>query len=124
VSKERNGRVQEFGYRVPRFPADFQLLLQTGDPEPRVLEARCTDISADGLAVRMSERLSVGTQVTLVLTLPGSSTSLRIAGRVIYQKNDEHGLTFVFSSPQERESVGKHLSSVTLRTLGSRRPPG
>ena len=124
MSKEQKSRVQEFGYRVPRFPADFHLLLQTGDPEPRVLEARCTDISVDGLAVRMPDRLSVGTRVTLVLTLPGSSTSLRVAGRVIYQKNDEHGLTFVFSSPQERESVGKQLSSVTLRTLSSQRPPG
>jgi Tfp pilus assembly protein PilZ len=123
VTKERKNRVQDFGYRVPRFPADFHLLLQTHDPEPRVLDARCTDISAEGLAVQMREHLSVGVRVTLVLTLPGSSTSLRIAGRVAYQKNDEHGLAFVFSSPHERESVKKHLSSVQLRTFTLPRPP-
>jgi hypothetical protein len=122
VTKERKNRVQDFGYRVPRFPADFHLLLQTNEPEPRVLDARCTDISADGIAVQMPEHLSVGVRVTLVLTLPGSSTSLRIGGRVAYQKNDEHGFAFIFSSPQERESVQKHLSSAHLQTLSLPRP--
>ena len=122
VSKERKDRVQDFGYRVPRFPADFHLLLQINEPEPRVLNARCTDISSDGVAVEIPEHLSVGVRVNLVLTLPGSSTSLRIAGRVAYQKNDEHGFAFVFSSPEERESVQKHLSSVHLKTLSLPRP--
>jgi Tfp pilus assembly protein PilZ len=122
VTKERKNRGQDFGYRVPRFPADFDLLLQTSDPEPRVLDARCTDISADGVAVQMPEHLSVGMRVTLVLTLPGTSTSLRVAGRVAYQKNDEHGFAFIFSSPEERESVQKHLSSVHLQTLPLPRP--
>jgi Tfp pilus assembly protein PilZ len=76
----------------------------------------------DGLAVEMRECLSVGTQVTLMLTLPGSSTSLRVTGKVIYQKNDEHGFAFIFSSPHERESVEKQLSSVPLRTLPLPRP--
>ena len=122
MTKERKNRVQDFGYRVPRFPADFQLLLQTNEPEPRVLDARCTDISADGIAVQMPEHLSVGVRVNLVLTLPGSSTSLRIAGRVAYQKKDEHGFAFIFSSPEERESVRKHLSSVQIQTLSLPRP--
>lgn len=123
MSKEPKSRVQEFGYRAPRVAVDFHLLLQISDPEPRALDARCTDISADGLAVEMPECLTVGTRVTVVLTLPGSSTSLRVAGRVIYQKNGEHGFAFVFSSPDERASVEKHLSSVRLRTVPLPRPP-
>jgi len=122
VTKEPKNRVQDFGYRVPRFPADFHLLLQTNEPEPRVLDARCTDISVDGIAVQMPEHLKVGVRVTLVLTLPGSSTSLRIGGRVAYQRNDEHGFAFIFSSPEERESVQKQLSSAHLQTLSLTRP--
>ncbi len=122
MSKERKSRVQEFGYRVPRFPADFRVLLETSEAEPRVLDARCTDISADGLAVQMEECLSVGTQVRLVLRLPGSPTSLRLAGRVTYQKNDEHGFAFIYSSEQERESIEQYLSSLGHRTLPMRRP--
>lgn len=123
MSKEGKGRVQEFGYRAPRFPVDFRLLLETGDTGPRVVDARCTDISADGLAVRMEECLCVGTEVLFMFTLPGSATSLRIAGRVTYQQNGEHGFAFIFASEQERESIQRHLSSLGRRTVPLRRPP-
>ncbi|HYA25159.1 MAG TPA: PilZ domain-containing protein [Terriglobales bacterium] len=117
---KHNNRIQEFGYRVPRFPADFHFLLQINDPEPRVLDAQCTDISCDGLAAKMAEGLSVGTQVTLMLSLPGQPDILRIGGRVSHQHNREHGFAFLFTSQRERESIQKYVSSFRTRTVGLR----
>jgi hypothetical protein len=102
---------------------DFSLRLETSDAEARVLEARCTDISADGLAARMPECLSVGTQVLFQLTLPGGSSSFAVTGRVTYQMNDEHGFAFIFSSDEERAAIQKHLSSLNRRTVPLRRTP-
>jgi hypothetical protein len=123
MTDKRNNRIQEFGYRVPRFPADFHFLLQISDPKPRVLDAQCTDISCDGLAARMAEGLSVGTQVTLMLSLPGQPDPLRIGGRVSHQHGGQHGFAFIFTSQRERECIQKYISSFRTRAIGLRRPP-
>lgn len=123
MSDKNQSRVQEFGYRVPRFPADFHLLLQISDPNPRIVDARCIDISADGLAVKMTETLSVGTRVTLIITLPGNSETLHIAGRVSHQHLGEHGFAFIFSSQRERECVQKYVARFRVGTVGLHRPP-
>jgi hypothetical protein len=122
VSNEHKGKIQEFGYRTPRFPADFHFLLQVNDPKPRLIDARCVDISSDGLAAKLAESLAVGSQVTLMLALPGHSSTLRVAARVSHQHHGEHGFAFIFSSQHERESIQKYLASVRTSTLALRRP--
>ncbi len=122
VTNKDKTRVQQFGYRTPRFPADFRFLLQVNDPKPRLIDARCVDISSDGLAAKMAESLMVGTQVTLMLALPGNTDTLRVAGRVSHQQSGEHGFAFIFSSQLERESIQKYLASVRTSTLALRRP--
>jgi len=117
MTNPRKTRVQEFGYRVPRFPADFHLLLQTTDPVPRLLDARCKDISEDGLAAQVAESLSVGTRVILMLTLPGSSTSLRIDARVSHQRATEHGFAFICPSQNHRDKIQNYLSSIPTHTV-------
>ncbi len=121
MTKPKN--IQEFGYRTPRFPADFHFLMQVEDPNPRLIDARCTDISSDGLAAKMPGSLPVGQQVTLMLALPGESNTLRVVARVSHQHHGEHGFAFVFSSQRERESIQKYLASVRTSTLALRRPP-
>jgi Tfp pilus assembly protein PilZ len=123
VGDKNHSRVQEFGYRAPRFPADFHLLLQISDPKPRIVDAQCTDISSDGLAAKMAESLSIGTKVTLIITLPGNSESLHIAGRVSHQQFGEHGFAFIFSSQRERECVQKYVARFRVGTVGLHRPP-
>ena len=123
MTHEKKTKVQEFGYRVPRFPADFHFVLQISDPKPRLLDARCSDISSDGLAAKMAESLPVGTQVTLMLALLGNSNTLRIAARVSHQQRGEHGFAFIFASQHERESIQKYLASVRTSTLALRRTP-
>ena len=104
--------IHEFGYRTPRFRADFHFLLQTEGPESRVLDARCIDISEEGLAAQIAEHLSVGTRVVLILTLPGHSTTLRIIARVSNRTDEDHGFAFVFASKHEREDVQRYISSL------------
>jgi PilZ domain len=123
VSKERKTTVQEYGYRLPRFPADFSLVLQISDPEPRLLDARCRDISEDGIAARVAESLPIGSRVTLLLTLPGKSASLPIAATVSHQDRGEHGFAFKFSSQNEREQVQKYVLSLRSGTFALRRSP-
>src|SRR5690242_16281195 len=85
MSNQHKGVITKFDYRVPRFPADFRLLVQTTEPQPRLLDARCLDISEDGLAAQIAESLPVGTGVILLLTLPGKTTSLQVAATVSHE---------------------------------------
>src|SRR5581483_9719934 len=123
MSNEQKGVVTKFGYRVPRFPADFRLLVQTTEPESKLLDARCRDISEDGLAAHIAESLSVGTRVVLVLTLPGKTTSLRVAATVSHQDHGEHGFAFNFSSQNQREHVQKYVISLRNGSFALRRSP-
>jgi len=120
VSNQRKTAIQDYGYRLPRFCANFSLLLQISDPKPRLIDARCRDISEDGLAARIAESLEVGTRVTLLLTLPGKAASLPIAATVSHQDRGDHGFTFNFLSQDEREEVYKYV--LTLRNRNSTSP--
>ena len=103
--------IYKFGYRAPRYRADFSLLLQTDDRLPSLLDARCIDLSEDGLAAKTKASLQIGAKVTLILTLPGISTSMRIAARVTNRQVDGYGFAFIFSSPNERSYMHEYLES-------------
>jgi hypothetical protein len=119
--KDKPQRVQEFGYRKPRFRADFHILLQTEAPDVRLLDARCTDISEDGLAARVAEPLRVGSRVAFIFSLPDRSTPVRIAATVNNQQQETYGFTFVFSSPEDRNLIHRYLARLRRQAAGS--PP-
>jgi hypothetical protein len=104
-------KIYDFTYRTPRFPADFRLLLQTDDLPPRLLDARCSNLSEDGLAVEISEPLEIGAKVTLILNLPGEPTAMRIAAKVFNRHPDGYGCAFIFSSESERKYICDYLAS-------------
>jgi PilZ domain len=103
--------IYKFGYRAPRYRADFQLLLQTDERVPTLMDARCTDLSEDGLAAKTKAALQIGARVTLILTLPGVSTSMRIPARVTNRQVDGYGFAFLFSSQNERSYMHEYLES-------------
>lgn len=103
--------VYSFGYRAPRFRADFHLLLQTEDRQPTLLDGRCMDISEDGIGAQFRSSLEVGSKVNLIFTLPGSATSLRVTAQVTNQKGEFYGFAFIFSSQREREYVQRYVES-------------
>ncbi len=104
-------KIYNYAYRTPRFEVDFRLLLQTDDYPPRLLDARCTNLSEDGLAVEIIESLEIGTKVTLVLTLPGSATSMRIPAKVFNRHQSGYGFAFIFPSQSERKYICDYLAS-------------
>ena len=123
MSNQDKGVVTKFGYRLPRFPADFRLLVQTTEPEPKLLEARCRDISEDGLAAQIGDCLPVGTRVFLLLTLPGKATALQIAATVGHQDGGDHGFAFNFESQNQREQVQKYVISLRNGSFALHRSP-
>ncbi len=114
--------VYDFGYRMPRFRTDFHLLLQTGDRLSTLLHGRCTDISEEGLAAEFRTSLEVGSIVTLILTLPGSSTTMKIAARVINCQREFHGFAFVFSSQTERSYIQAYIERLHCVTFPLSKP--
>ncbi len=114
--------IREFGYRKPRFRADFHFLLQTEGQGSQLLSARCTDISEEGLAAFVSAELDVGTAVTFILTLPEGPTSIRLRAIVNYHIEQCHGFKFVFSSDREREFVYRYLADLRSSTIALKQP--
>lgn len=116
--------IHDFGYRAPRYRADFYFLLQTDGPEARLLHARCRDISEDGLAAQIVEKLDVGTRVTLILTLPGNPNSIRIAAQISNRQDEDHGCVFLFRSLNERQILRDYLATLTTAPILLPRPSG
>lgn len=104
-------QIHNYGYRTPRFEVDFRLLVQTDDRLPRLLDARCINLSEDGLAVETSEPLELDANVTLILSLPGLSNSIRIAAKVSNFHQQGYGFAFIYSSPSERKYICDFLAS-------------
>jgi hypothetical protein len=108
---EVTDNIYNYGYRVPRFRADFRLLLQTTGPNPVLLDARCTDLSENGLAAEINASLEIGAMVTLILTLPGNSTSMRISAKVTNCRVGSYGFAFVFSSQDLQTYMHEYFES-------------
>jgi hypothetical protein len=111
--------IYNYGYRVPRFHADFPLFLEIDDRHPALVNARCTDLSEAGLAAKIKGSLEIGAQVTLILTLPGTSTSMRITANVIHRQGNGYGFAFVFSSPSQQSALHEYLESRNRPTVRS-----
>jgi PilZ domain len=111
--------IHNYGYRLPRYQADFCLLLQTDERLPALLDARCTDLSEEGLAAETKAALEVGARVTFLLTLPGTSTKMRIAARVTNRQVEGYGFAFIFSSQNERSYMREYIESQRLNMVRS-----
>ena len=112
-----SGGFYEFGYRAPRYCVDFRLMLQMEGPGARLVDARCVDISEDGVALQVVENMPIGAHVNLVMTFPESSTSLRIAARVANRRGRSYGLAFIFTSQTQRDLVNEYISSLNPAAL-------
>jgi hypothetical protein len=104
-------KIYNYGYRTPRYHVDFLLLLRTDDFSPGLIDGRCAILSEDGLAAEVKASLEIGAKVTLILTLPGNSSSIRIAARVTNRQVDGYGFAFIFSSQNERNYIRAYLES-------------
>jgi c-di-GMP-binding flagellar brake protein YcgR len=111
-SDQNAGAVRSFGFRAPRVSTNFGFFLEvtaTGDR----CEARCTDISEDGLAAELSEPIARKTEVTIRMLLPGDQTLLQIRGSVEYCQECRCGVNFLDLSAEERKQVQQFVQSIS-----------
>ncbi len=75
-------------------------------------DAVCTDISEDGLAADLLQPLAPKTQVAMRMLLPGGTAPLNIPGNVEYSQDGRCGLTFRYSSPEDRRQIQLFVQSM------------
>jgi hypothetical protein len=113
--------IRNFGYRGLRFRVDFPVRLQREDTGFPYVDARCLEIAEDGMSLRCEEGVAVGSKVIARVILPGGPIAL--SAEVIHGREGDYGLSFIFSSQSERETVRQVLSSLSASIIPLRRSP-
>ena len=109
-SDENSVSVRPFGYRAPRISTSFSFSIEVMSTGARY-DALCSDISEDGLAAEVPQPLAPQTEATMRMLLPGGTVLLHIPGSVEYCQDGRCGLTFLYSSPQERRQIQMFIQS-------------
>lgn len=101
--------MRKFEYRRPRYPTDIAVVVHLASAYS--IRGRCSDISDEGLGVRVFEELPVGELVAVEFAYDGYP--IRATARVEYcHEGNYYGLSFQFSSQHERDSVKQMMHSV------------
>lgn len=101
--------LRPFEYRMPRFRADFPVIVQPDDGKPGLLEGQCVDISQEGIRVWLSESLQNGCRVLLILSAP--SRSLTVSALLTSCDGQFHGFAFDFTTDDQRTCLQEILAS-------------
>ena len=102
--------VRPFGFRAPRVATNFSFFLEMPATGERY-EARCTDISEDGLAAELHQPIEPKTEVTIMMLLPGGTTLLQVRGSVEYNQECRCGVNFLNLSAEDREQIRVFIQS-------------
>jgi PilZ domain len=105
--------VKHFGYRLPRynFPGKVRVEIKRAG-SARMIPATGIDISADGIAVAVSESISLGTPVLLAIPL-GEATLVSVAGRVSHQCGEICSITFEFPTAEQCKQIQNLITKFT-----------
>ena len=106
------GSARSFGFRAPRISTNFSFTLEVIATGQRY-DAICTDLSEDGLAAEMPASLPAKTLVVMRLLLPGAMQPVPIRGTVEYNQQQRCGVTFLYSSPEERQQIQSFIQSAS-----------
>jgi hypothetical protein len=102
------GSIRKFEYRRPRliagFIVEFVLTEQT-------LQGRCRDVSDAGIRAEFNGPIDVGENGMLILRHP--IRVLRLEAEVAYLGKGGVGLSFLFDSPEQRDSTVQFISQIT-----------
>ena len=113
--------IRDFGYRGLRFSVDLPVRLQRDDGGFPYVDARCLEIAEDGMALRCADKLAAGTRVIARMPLPNGTIALSAV--IVHGREGDYGLSFLFSSQSERETVRQLLSSLSASVIPLRRSP-
>jgi PilZ domain len=92
--------------RFPRFPLDIRVSARVFRADaPVELWGRSIEIGQDGIGVTLTGELDPGEVATLELTLPASSTPLKLRALVRYRDGLRHGFEFLARDEIQREVI-------------------
>lgn len=100
--------------RFPRYYTDLPLALR--DQQEREFTGRCVVIAEGGLAAVLSEPITVGSVVTLRLSVPCPPTVLEAWAIVRNQVGLRHGFEFVSLPDPEREVIRQFCCGLTIQS--------
>jgi hypothetical protein len=92
--------------RFPRYPIDVRVSAKVFRPDaPLEIWGRSIEFGQDGIGVTLTGELQPGEVATLELTLPASSTPLKIRALVRYRDGLRHGFEFLARDEMQRELI-------------------
>jgi len=110
---EETPDVRNFEYRTPRHPFSGLLDVEVAQGERScVIKAQGIDISVDGIAVEATHRFGPGEPVILMVPLWEHSV-VRIAGRLLYQSEDQCRFAFEFSSADQCVQIQELITQLS-----------
>jgi PilZ domain len=103
--------MQKFDYRYPRFNVDLPVRFTA---QGSTVNARCKDISHDGMRLELAEPLPAGARG--IVSLSHQGRTLQLGVRVANPANG--GMVFLYESEGERKAVEQlvaHLATAPAR---------
>lgn len=100
--------MRRFEYRAPRFPADVSVKLSLKNCS---LTGRCVQISLEGMRARFDKPLE--RKVLGTATIAYRDVQVEVPVQVAHCTPNFEGLTFLFDSDVQRNSVERLVSLIT-----------
>lgn len=95
-----------FTRRYPRYPMDVRVSAKVFRADaPIELWGRSIEFGQDGIGVTLTGELEMGEVANLELTLPASSTPLKIRALVRYRDGLRHGFEFLARDEIQRDVI-------------------
>jgi hypothetical protein len=92
--------------RYPRYPLDIRVSAKVFRADnPVELWGRSIEFGQDGIGVTLTGELQTGEVATLELTLPASTTPLKLRALVRYRDGLRHGFEFLARDEIQREVI-------------------
>ncbi len=101
--------------RYPRYSLDVRVSVRVFRPgSPIELWGRSIEMGPDGIGVTLTGQLEMGEVATLELTLPASSTPLKLRALVRYRDGLRHGFEFLARDAAQQELILKTCDVLSL----------
>lgn len=102
--------------RYPRYSLDVRVSVKVFRPgNPIEIWGRSIELGPDGIGATLTGQLEAGEVATLELTLPGSSTPLKLRGLVRYRDGLRHGFEFLARDASQQELILRTCELLSLR---------
>ena len=103
--------------RYPRFALDIRVSAKVFRPNaPVELWGRSIEFGQDGIGVTLTGELQPGEVATLELTLPATSTPLKLRALVRYRDGLRHGFEFLARDEMQHELIRRACEVLSAGT--------